>query len=259
MQTGESLYALALAGLEARPPGHAPGDRRAAGPAAGVRRLVRRQSLRAVSHAISGDAVGFDRALIALSQSEAASARAGTARSGRSPRRFAPIRPASSSATWSEIWDVPGRRSRAADRSHSLATSRRWCARPLAGRWDASATKRRSPAWPDAWATRAKVVRRAAAEALRLMGNRLNGSHRPGETHGPGSTGRRAVRGPPLGRRSDTPRCHAGLRRPLPRTVAGDGAGRRRCSSVCGDPDPVVAMQAIKGLWRWWYWRADPA
>ena len=27
-----------------------------------------------------------------------------------------------------------------------------------------------------------KVVRRAAAEALRLMGNRLNGSHRPGET-----------------------------------------------------------------------------
>ena len=23
------------------------------------------------------------------------------------------------------------------------------------------------------------------------------------------------------------------------------------------DSDPVVAMQAIKGLWRWWYWRAD--
>src|SRR5439155_5378814 len=23
------------------------------------------------------------------------------------------------------------------------------------------------------------------------------------------------------------------------------------------DPDPVVCMQAIKGLWRWWYWRAD--
>ena len=23
------------------------------------------------------------------------------------------------------------------------------------------------------------------------------------------------------------------------------------------DPDPVVAMQAIKGLWRWWYWRSD--
>ena len=40
MQTGESLYALALAGLEARSSGHAPGDRRPAGPAAGVRRLV---------------------------------------------------------------------------------------------------------------------------------------------------------------------------------------------------------------------------
>ena len=33
-----------------------------------------------------------------------------------------------------------------------------------------------------------KVVRRAAAEALRLMGNRLNGSHSPGETPEPGST-----------------------------------------------------------------------
>ena len=40
MQTGESLYALALAGLEPDHPGHAPGDRRASGPAAGVRRLV---------------------------------------------------------------------------------------------------------------------------------------------------------------------------------------------------------------------------
>ena len=27
----------------------------------------------------------------------------------------------------------------------------------------------------------------------------------------------------------------------------------------CDDPDPVVAMQAIKGLWRWWYWRGDLA
>ena len=23
------------------------------------------------------------------------------------------------------------------------------------------------------------------------------------------------------------------------------------------DTDPVVQMQATKGLWRWWYWRAD--
>ena len=26
---------------------------------------------------------------------------------------------------------------------------------------------------------------------------------------------------------------------------------------LCADHDPVVGMQAIKGLWRWWYWRAD--
>ncbi len=23
------------------------------------------------------------------------------------------------------------------------------------------------------------------------------------------------------------------------------------------DPDPVVAMQSVKGLWKWWYWQAD--
>ena len=30
----------------------------------------------------------------------------------------------------------------------------------------------------------------------------------------------------------------------------------RSCKHL-DDPDPVVATQAIKGLWRWWYWRDD--
>ena len=51
-----------------------------------------------------------------------------------------------------------------------------WCARPLAGPWDGSARSRRSPAWPSL-GDETKVVRRAAAEALRAMGNRFNGSH----------------------------------------------------------------------------------
>ena len=102
-------------------------------------------------------------------------------------------------------------------------------------------------------------MRRAAAEALRLIGNRLNGSRRPGETAAQVQLVDRARR-----------RCHSLARRPDP-CAAPPGSSppisancrRRRALADSllerfDDPDPVVAMQAIKGLWRWWYWRADP-
>ena len=103
-----------------------------------------------------------------------------------------------------------------------------------------------------------KVVRRAAAEALRSIGNRLNASSAPGETE----TQRLLV-----------DRLHSSLRSADDRTRRGAtrifAAHFRELSQELtladallerlDDPDPIVAMQAIMGLWRWWYWRAEPS
>jgi HEAT repeat protein len=103
-----------------------------------------------------------------------------------------------------------------------------------------------------------RVVRRAAAEALRSIGNRLNASAPPGAVE----TQRLLV-----------DRLQAALRSPDDRTRRGAtcifAAHFRELSQELGlanvllerldDADPIVAMQAIKGLWRWWYWRADPS
>ena len=182
MQTGESLYALALAGLK---PDH-PAMRR------GIVALLGRQQ------PFGGwfDINPYEQfrtpfretqwALMALSSlypnPKASSATAGMARSGRSPRRSAPIRPAHADPRPRANLGRARRRSRAADRSRSSAMNRPWCARPPAGRWDGSATSRRSRAWPDAWAMRPRSCAGPRPRRCGSMGNRFNGSHRPGET-----------------------------------------------------------------------------
>ena len=126
--------------------------------------------------------MGLDRALIALSQSENALSEAGMARSGRSRRRFAPIRPANLIRDLERIWDVPGADLDAAD---DRTARPRVSAGARGGLPDAGTGRRRIGDFARlarCLGDESKVVRRAAAEALRLMGNRFNGSHRPGET-----------------------------------------------------------------------------
>ena len=103
-----------------------------------------------------------------------------------------------------------------------------------------------------------KVVRRAAAEALRLIGNRLNGSRRPAETEAQVqlvAVLRDALCSPDDRTRRGAARLFAAHFRELSQEEALADSLLERLD----DPDPVVAMQAIKGLWRWWYWRADPS
>ena len=89
-------------------PRHAPGHRGPPDPPAGVRRLVRRQPLRAVPHAVPGNPVGTDGALVALSQSRAASRSDGMVPSAPSPESLRTDSPATSrSATSSESGTSP--------------------------------------------------------------------------------------------------------------------------------------------------------
>ena len=104
-----------------------------------------------------------------------------------------------------------------------------------------------------------KVVSRARRPSrCGLMGNCFNGSRRPGETPAQvqlvGELSR-ALRSPDDRTRRGATRVFAAHFRELSQEVALVEPLLERCD----DPDPVVAMQAIKGLWRWWYWRADPA
>lgn len=103
-----------------------------------------------------------------------------------------------------------------------------------------------------------KPVRRAAAEALRRIGNRLNAATGPSQTLDQvhfitaleaalESTDDRTRRG--------ATRLFAAHFRDLSRETDLADALLKRLDDV----DPVVAMQAIKGLWRWWYWTSDTA
>jgi HEAT repeat protein len=101
-----------------------------------------------------------------------------------------------------------------------------------------------------------KVVGRAAAEALRYLGNRINGSHQPAETPAQVrlvSLLSRALRSADDRARRGATRAFAAHFRELSQEVALIDP----MLELCADHDPVVAMQAIKGLWRWWYWQAD--
>ncbi|MBX6311449.1 MAG: HEAT repeat domain-containing protein [Isosphaeraceae bacterium] len=101
-----------------------------------------------------------------------------------------------------------------------------------------------------------KAVRRASAEALRLIGNRLNGNRKPDETAEQAdhvSALIAALRSPDDRTRRGATRVFAAHFRELSQQFALADALLERLD----DADPVVQMQAIKGLWRWWYWRAD--
>jgi HEAT repeat protein len=101
-----------------------------------------------------------------------------------------------------------------------------------------------------------KVIRRASAEALRSIGNRLNANHEPGATdaqkHFTGAL-TRALQSPDDRTRRGATRLFAAHFRDLSQERALADALLDRLD----DADPVVQMQAIKGLWRWWYWQAD--
>ncbi|HEX3448671.1 MAG TPA: HEAT repeat domain-containing protein, partial [Isosphaeraceae bacterium] len=102
-----------------------------------------------------------------------------------------------------------------------------------------------------------KVVRRAAAEALRRIGNRSSGSHRAGETQ----VQLRIVAELTQALTSADDRTRRGATRLFAahfRELSQETALLDPLLQLCGDRDPVVAMQAIKALWKWWYWRADP-
>ncbi|SIO43394.1 HEAT repeat-containing protein [Singulisphaera sp. GP187] len=103
-----------------------------------------------------------------------------------------------------------------------------------------------------------KAVQRAAAEALRSIGNRLNANQRPGET--PAQTRFVSVLKQALGSADDrtrrgATRIFAAHFRDLSQELSLADALLERLD----DSDPVVQLQAIKGAWRWWYWQADSA
>lgn len=102
-----------------------------------------------------------------------------------------------------------------------------------------------------------KVVRRAAAEAIRLIGNRLNAGRGPGESHEQVhlvAALEAALESPDDRTRRGATRVFAAHFRDLSQDLTLAEALLERLD----DPDAVVQMQAIKGLWRWWYWRDDP-
>jgi HEAT repeat protein len=101
-----------------------------------------------------------------------------------------------------------------------------------------------------------KVVRRAAAEALRMMGNRLEGDRRPRESDGQ----KLLVAGMLAAIEIPDDRIRRGATRVFAahfREVSQELPLADALLARIDDPDPVVAMQAIKGLWRWWYWQSD--
>ncbi len=101
-----------------------------------------------------------------------------------------------------------------------------------------------------------KVVQRAAAEALRLMANRLEGPNRPRESDGQ----KLMVAGMLAALELPDDRHRRGATRVFANHFREFSQELPLADSLLGlidDPDPVVAMQAVKGLWRWWYWQAD--
>ena len=99
-----------------------------------------------------------------------------------------------------------------------------------------------------------KLVQRAAAEAIRSIGSRLNAARKPLET---GDQARvdlalaLALKSPDDRARRGASRVFAAHFRDLSQEMGLAGMLIDRLD----DPDPVVQVQAIKGLWRWWYWR----
>lgn len=103
-----------------------------------------------------------------------------------------------------------------------------------------------------------KVVQRASAEAIRSIGNRLNANQEPGKTSGQLQVAealKEALGSPDDRTRRGATRVFAAHFRDLSQDLSVADALLDRLD----DADPVVQLQAIKGAWRWWYWRADSA
>lgn len=101
-----------------------------------------------------------------------------------------------------------------------------------------------------------KAVQRASAEALRAIGNRLNANQKPGETAAQTrfvSALKEALGASDDRTRRGATRIFAAHFRDLSQELSLADALLERLD----DSDPVVQLQAIKGAWRWWYWRAD--
>jgi len=255
MQTGESLYALALAGL--KPEQSAMRQ--------GIVALLSRQQ------AFGGwfDLNPYEQfrtpfretqwALIALSHlfpNQKPLPKGWNGPLGPQPTALRSGSPAMLIRDLERIWDVPGADLRAAivaQLGHELPLVRYAACRALGRVGDARPIARLAKCLGD----ESKVVRRAAAEALRLIGNRLNGSRRPAETEDQVqlvAVLRDALCSPDDRTRRGATRLFAAHFRELSQEEALADSLLERLD----DPDPVVAMQAIKGLWRWWYWRAEP-
>ena len=175
---------------------------------------------------------------------------------GPQPRALRAGSPATLIRDLEQIWDAPGADLRGAiiaQLRHEAPIVRYATCRTLGRVGDGSAIEGLTKCLGD----ESKVVRRASAEALRRIGNRLNGSVGPGQTEAQrllvGQL-RAALAAPDDRTRRGATRAFAAHFRELSQEPALADALLERLD----DPDPVVAMQAIKGLWRWWYWRSDP-
>ena len=192
--------------------------------------------------------MGLDRALNALSQSEAPAAKAGTARSGRSPQRSDTGFARSIDPRPRADLGRPGadlERQLIAQLGHEPAGALRRVpgAGPRRRTESAIAASGPVPGRREQGRAAARRPRRSARSATAL-----NGSHKPGGTPAQVQLVAELVAGAPLGRRPHPPRRHPGLRRPLPRPVAGDMRSPTPCSSVLADPDPVVAHAGDQGV-----------
>ncbi len=256
MQTGESLYALALAGLK---PDH-PAMRR------GIVALLGRQQ------AFGGwfDVNPYEQFRTPFRETQWALMSLSTLYPNmktRSPGWNGPLglQPGSLRTDSPEnlirdlerIWDVPSAdldRKLITQLAHEVPLVRAAACRALGRVSDVAAVSGLATCLGD----ESKVVRRSAAEALRLMGNRFNGSHRPGESPAQAQLAgalTKVLRSPDDRTRRGATRVFAAHFRELSQ----ESALVEPLLELFGDPDPVVAMQAIKGSWRWWYWRAEPA
>ncbi len=254
MQTGESLYALAQAGLK---PDH-PAVRK------GILALLSRQQ------AFGGwfDINPYEQfrtpfretqwALIALSAfypSPQPRSIGWNGPLGRAPDNLRTGSPAALVGDLERIWDAtsPGlARSVVLTLDHESPLVRYAACRALGRIGDKGAITPLTKSLGD----ESKVVRRAAAEAVRQIGNRLGSARRPAETpaqvHFVAELDR-AIRATDDRVRRGATRVFAAHFRDLSQELS------LADSLLAGidDPDPVIAMQAIKGLWRWWYWRSE--
>jgi HEAT repeat protein len=174
---------------------------------------------------------------------------------GPQPRTLRNGSPAALIRDLERIWDVPAADLQAAiiaQLGHEAPMVRYAACRTLGRVGDGSTIVGLSKCLGD----ESKVVSRAAAEALRMLGNRLNGSTRPGQTEAQRllvDQLRAALASPDDRTRRGATRVFAAHFRELSQELALADAMLGRLD----DSDPVVSMQAIKGLWRWWYWRSD--